>query len=185
MIDGVTIGLLGLSAAFVSRAFLWHRQEQSLWGLSGLASLLLFASAPRPFAEVLPWAAAGAMIWVPGDAQRKHELFHATAAGYLLGAGVAHPAFVLGDMVPWSAEAASLLVIGLACAAGAVLAGVAGAAMAGLAGCLAIGAFSSAAVTLGAVLAAALAVAPGRHARGLAAAAFPFLPALALLEGAP
>jgi hypothetical protein len=185
MIAGVTFGLLGLSAAFVSRGLRYNRLEQTLWVVSGLVALLFFASAPRPFAEVLVWASAGAIIWLSSGTEQKPELVHASAAGFLIGAGLPYVSFVLGDMVPWSVEVASLLLIGLACGAGAVLARGAGGVMAAAAGCLAIGALGALPVALATLVVSALAVGPWRHAAALGVAAFPFLPALALLEGTP
>lgn len=184
MIGGVTLGLVGLSAALVARALWWPRTEQTLWAASGFAALALFAAAPRPFAEVLPWAGAGAMIWLFEASGRKPDLVHSATAGFLIGLGLPHLSFLLGDMVAWPAVAGSVLVIGLACGAGAVLAGVAGGAMAGVTGCLATGGFGSIPVAVAGLAAAALASVLGRHATGLALAAFPVLPALAFLEGA-
>lgn len=184
MIGGLTLGLLGLSAALVARALRWPRTEQTLGAASGLAAMGLFAAAPRPFAEVLPWAGAGVMIWLFGASGRKPDLVHAAAAGFLIGLDLPHLTVLLGDMVAWPAAAGSVLIIGLGCGAGVVLAGAAGGAMAAFAGCLATGAFGYVPVSVAVFAAAALASAPGRHAPGLALAAFPVLPVVAFLEGA-
>lgn len=181
--SGLTIGLAGVAAAFVTRALGQVRLGDILWLVAACAALVVFVGDPRPFAEMTIWAAASAIIWFADTSRAKPAIICSGVAGFLVGAGAPYLALALGDNLAGLPDLSGVLVAVLAVLAGLVLAGGSGGAVVLLAAGLPLGLFalpvSATALVAGVVMAQVLSARQGFW----AAAVLLLLPFIGFLGG--
>ena len=180
---GLTIGLAGVSAAFVTLAVAQGRFGQFFWAVATSSALLVFLGDPGPFNQVTVWAAAAVVIWFLENADAKPSILSSGVAGFLIGSAAPYLAFALGDVFAALPEAPTVLVtLGSACA-GLVLAGVWGGAMAVLAAALPLGIYAQPATAGGLISGVLVSLILSRRSGPGAAMLLLFLPFLGFLGG--
>lgn len=179
----LTIGLAGVSAAFVTRAVAQERFGQFFWAVATCAALLVFLSDPCPFNEVTVWAGAAAVVWFLDNGGAKPAILSGGVAGFLIGSAAPYLAFALGDGFAALPELPTVLVaLGSACA-GLVLAGVWGGAMAVLAAALPPGLYAQPATAVALISCVWLSLILSRRSGPAAVALLLFFPFLGFLGG--
>lgn len=178
---GLTIGLAGVSAAFMTQAVARGHFEQFFWAVATCAALVVFVGDPLPFNQVTIWAGAAAVVWFLDNGGAKPAIFFGGVAGFLIGSSAPYLAFAFGDGFAVLLEIPTVLVaLGSACA-GLWLAGVWGGAMAILAAALPLGLYAQPATAAAVLLGIWLSLILSRRSGRAASALLLFLPFLGFL----
>lgn len=181
---GLTIGLAGVSAAFVTQAVAEGRFGQFFWAVATCAALVVFLGNPRPFNQVTVWAVASVVVWfIANGGANKPAILCGGVAGFLIGSAAPYLAFALADGFAVLPELSTVLVgLGSACA-GLLLTGVWGGAMAVLAAALPLGLYAQPATAVALILGVWLSLILSLRSGRAATALLMFLPFLGFLRG--